>query len=154
MKNFIDIKDLWKSELIILLDNALQNKRSKTTIQNHLNGKNLVLFFEKKYKNWSAYVIGDEPRDKLEFSHPRLNKLGFKEHNHVINVYKKTSIAVVCSRWNEPFGRTALEASSAGCAVIISNKGGLKEASPEALKIKKLTLCFHRLWVELLLVMK
>ena len=48
MKNFIDIKDLSKSELIILLDNALQNKRSKTTIQNYLNGKNLVLFFEKK----------------------------------------------------------------------------------------------------------
>ncbi len=48
MKNFIDIKDLSKSELISLLDNALQNKRSKTTMQNHLNGKNLVLFFEKK----------------------------------------------------------------------------------------------------------
>ena len=48
MKNFIDIKDLSKSELISLLDNAIQNKRSKTTIQNYLNGKNLVLFFEKK----------------------------------------------------------------------------------------------------------
>ena len=48
MKNFIDIKDLSKSELISLLDNAIQNKRSKTTIQNYLNGKNLVIFFEKK----------------------------------------------------------------------------------------------------------
>ena len=48
MKNFIDIKELSKSELTSLLDDALQNKRSKTTIQNHLNGKNLVLFFEKK----------------------------------------------------------------------------------------------------------
>ena len=48
MKNFIDIKDLSKSGLTSLLDNALQNKRSKTTIQNHLKGKNLILFFEKK----------------------------------------------------------------------------------------------------------
>ena len=49
MKNFIDIKELSKSELTSLLDNALQNKRSKRTrIQNHLNGKNLLLFFEKK----------------------------------------------------------------------------------------------------------
>ena len=48
MKNFIDIKDLSKSELISLLDNAIQNKRSKTAIQNYLNGKNLVIFFEKK----------------------------------------------------------------------------------------------------------
>ena len=51
MKNFIDIKDLSKSELTSLLDNALQNKRSKTTIQNHLNGKNLVLFLKKIDQN-------------------------------------------------------------------------------------------------------
>jgi ornithine carbamoyltransferase len=48
MKNFIDIKELSKSELTSLLDNALQNKRSKTTTQNHLNSKNILLFFEKK----------------------------------------------------------------------------------------------------------
>ncbi len=48
MKNFIDIKELSKRELTSLLDNALQNKTSKTVLQNHLNGKNLVLFFEKK----------------------------------------------------------------------------------------------------------
>ena len=42
MKNFIDIKELSKSELTSLLDNALQNKKAKTTSQNHLNGKNLV----------------------------------------------------------------------------------------------------------------
>ncbi len=48
MKNLIDIKELSKSELTSLLDNALRNKKSKTTLQNHLNGKNLVLFFEKR----------------------------------------------------------------------------------------------------------
>ena len=42
-------------------------------------------------------------------------------------IYKKSSIAVVCSRWDKPFGRTSLEASANGCAVIISNRGGLPE---------------------------
>tara|TARA_Y100000591_G_scaffold328094_1_gene353828 strand:+ start:282 stop:2411 length:2130 start_codon:yes stop_codon:yes gene_type:complete len=92
------------------------------------------------YKDWSAYVIGDEPRDKLEFNHKRLYKLGFKEHNEVINLYKKTNIAVVCSRWEEPFGRTSLEAAANGCAVIISNKGGLPETITNGIILKSLTV--------------
>ena len=56
----------------------------------------------------------------------------------VLNIYKQTSIAVVCSRWEEPFGRTSLEASSNGCAVIISNKGGLPETITNGIIIKRL----------------
>ena len=48
-----------------------------------------------KYENWKAYVIGDEQRDKLTFNHKNLKILGFVNHNKVINIYKKTSIAVV-----------------------------------------------------------
>ena len=104
-----------------------------------LFGKAIIKIL-KKHKNWSAYVIGDEPRDKLEFNHQRLNKLGFKEHNYVINLYKRTSIAVVCSRWDEPFGRTSLEAAANGCAVIISNKGGLPETITNGRILKNLTV--------------
>ena len=57
MKNFIDIKELSKGELTSLLDNALQNKKSKTTLQNHLNGKNLVLFFEKNLPGQGYHLI-------------------------------------------------------------------------------------------------
>ena len=92
------------------------------------------------HPDWKAIVIGDEPREKLIFKHKNLKILGFQKYNSVTRWFIKSDISVVCSRWNEPFGRTALEASSAGCAVIISNKGGLKEASPKALKIKKLTV--------------
>ena len=60
-----------------------------------------------KYKNWSSLVVGDEPREKISFSHPRLKILGFKKHDSVLNILEKSSIAVVCSRWNEPFGRTS-----------------------------------------------
>ncbi len=92
----------------------------------------------KKHKNWKSIVIGDEPRDQLEFKHNRLHNLGFVKHEHVLKIYKKTSIAVVCSRWDEPFGRTSLEASANGCAVIISNKGGLPETITNAVILKKL----------------
>ena len=80
-----------------------------------------------KYKDWKAIVIGDEPRMTLHYKHKRLNNLGFQKHDKVLQVFEKTSIAVACSRWDEPLGRTSLEASSRGCATIISNKGGLPE---------------------------
>ena len=75
--------------------------------------------------------------DKINFYHERLKNLGFLEHNKVLNVFKKTSIAVVCSRWEEPFGRTSLEASANGCAVIITNRGGLPETVTNAKILKK-----------------
>ena len=45
-----------------------------------------------------------------------------------------------CSRWEEPFGRTSLEAASAGCAVIISNRGGLPETITNAVILKDLNV--------------
>ena len=97
-----------------------------------------VLKILNKHKNWSAKVIGDEPREKLIFKHKNLNILGFQEHNKVLKILEKTSIAVACSRWEEPFGRTSLEAASRGCAVIISDRGGLKETITDAIILKKL----------------
>ena len=92
-----------------------------------------------KYSDWQVVAIGDEPREKIVFNHKRFKVLGFQNNNKVINWLKKSAISVVCSRIEEPFGRTALEASSSGCAVIISNKGGLTEACPKGLKINNLT---------------
>ena len=91
----------------------------------------------KKHKDWNALVIGDEPREKLIFKHKNLSLLGFQPHKKVLKILEKTSIAVACSRWEEPFGRTSLEASSRGCAVIISDKGGLKETITDGIIIKK-----------------
>ena len=95
-----------------------------------------ILKILKKHKDWRALVIGDEPREKLIFKHNNLNILGFQKHKKVLKILEKTSIAVACSRWQEPFGRTSLEASSRGCAVIISDKGGLKETITNGIILK------------------
>ena len=91
-----------------------------------------------KHPDWKAKIFGDEPREKLIFKHKNLRLLGFKNNNYILNSLKKISISVVCSRWNEPFGRTSLEAASRGSAVIISNKGGLPETSSAAIILNKL----------------
>ena len=97
-----------------------------------------------KYSDWKAIIIGDEKREKISLKHKNASILGFKKHDEVLNIFKKTSITVACSRWEEPFGRTSLEASANGCAVIITNKGGLPETVTDAkiisnLNIKNLT---------------
>ena len=91
-----------------------------------------------KYKKWKAVVIGDEQREIINFTHERLKIIGFKSNDYILNLLKKVSISVVCSRWEEPFGRTSLEAASRGSAVIISNTGGLPETTKSALILKSL----------------
>ena len=124
-----------------------KNKKKEITFVGKLNrskgydifGK-AVLKILKKHPEWKANVAGDEQRDKIEFKHKNLKNYGFIPHKKVIDIYKRTSIAVVCSRWEEPFGRTSLEASSAGCAVIISNRGGLPETITNGLILKELNV--------------
>tara|TARA_Y100000741_G_scaffold199422_1_gene151719 strand:- start:680 stop:2812 length:2133 start_codon:yes stop_codon:yes gene_type:complete len=91
-----------------------------------------------KYPEWKGLVIGDEPREKHFFQHKNLIKHGFIKHSKTLNIFKKCSIAVVCSRWDEPFGRTSIEASSRGCAVILSDKGGLPETTNCGIRLKNL----------------
>ena len=91
-----------------------------------------------KYPDWKALIIGDEKREKIFLNHKNATVMGFKKHTEVLNIFKKTSITIACSRWEEPFGRTSLEASANGCAVIITNKGGLPETVTDAKIISEL----------------
>jgi glycosyltransferase involved in cell wall biosynthesis len=45
---------------------------------------------------------------------------------------EKAAISIVASTWEEPFGRTALEAHAGGAALISSQTGGLREISGDA----------------------
>ena len=123
----------------------IQKKKKIITFVGKLNSAKGYDLFGKacikilnKFNDWKVEVVGDESREEISFNHSRFNLNGFQSHNYVQNLYKKTSIAVICSRWEEPFGRTSLEAVSNGCAVIISNRGGLPETTHDALILKKL----------------
>ena len=144
--------DYINSEKLIVINQSakknkinLKSKKKIITFVGKLNKAkgydifgNSIIKILNKYKDWSSLVVGDEPRNKVKFNHKKLYSLGFLNHNEVLNIYKKTSIAVVCSRWEEPFGRTSLEAAANGCAVIISNRGGLSETITNGVILKKL----------------
>ena len=91
-----------------------------------------------KNKDWNAISIGEEKRFQNYPTHKRHINLGQISHKKVLNYLSKSEIAIIPSRWEEPFGRTALEASSRGCATIISNSGGLSETTDHAIILKKL----------------
>ena len=91
-----------------------------------------------EFPKWKAFSAGDEERRSIYIDHKNHIELGFLNHKTTLNLLNKSEIAVVPSRWEEPFGRTSLEASSRGCATIISNRGGLTETTDQAIVLKKL----------------
>ena len=91
-----------------------------------------------EFSEWKALSIGDEERRSIYLNHKNHKELGFLSHKKTMAIFNKSEIAVVPSRWEEPFGRTALEASSRGCATIISNRGGLTETTDHAVVLNKL----------------
>ncbi|MDC3166998.1 glycosyltransferase [Candidatus Pelagibacter sp.] len=100
--------------------------------------KDAIIKILNEFPSWNAYSVGDEDRRNIYISHPRHKELGFINHKKTLDLLNKSEIAVVPSRWEEPFGRTSLEASSRGCATIISNRGGLKETTDNAIILKNL----------------
>ncbi len=126
--------DIKKKEKLITFVGKLNSAKGYD-----LFGKSILKILD-NHKDWKSIVIGDEPREKLIFKHKNLKVLGFQNHSKVLSIFKKTSIAVACSRWEEPFGRTSLEASSRGCAVIVSNRGGLPETITNGIIVRNLSI--------------
>ena len=100
--------------------------------------KEAIIKILDKFPKWKAYSLGDEDRRNIYINHPNHKELGFVNHKKTLNILNRSEIAVVPSRWDEPFGRTSLEAASRGCATIISNRGGLRETTNSAIVLKKL----------------
>ena len=88
---------------------------------------------------WRAVMIGadrfhpDSPEtpftEKLKTSAVAagIDLPGYLDHAGVMAALGQAAIAVVPSRWQEPFGLTALEAMASGAALISSRRGGLAE---------------------------
>ena len=86
-------------------------------------------------------AIGNERREKHNFKHKNLKVIDWLPHEKILNYYKKSSISVVCSRWQEPFGRTAME-SAANISKLtgvnmaaIANQGDVMAQNPTKQKI-------------------
>jgi len=90
-----------------------------------------------KNKKWRVVVAGNEKRETYNFNHERFKVFDWLPHKQIINIYKKSSISVVPSTWDEPFGRTAMESSDMGNALITSGRGGLKETTINPIILKK-----------------
>ena len=143
----IDLKLSTKAEVVYpSVNRQLKTKKYKYITfvgrLNHSKGYDIFGTAVKKildeFPVWNSLSVGDEDRRSIYINHNQHKELGFLNHRKTLNVLNKSEIAVVPSRWEEPFGRTALEASSRGCATIISNKGGLIETTDEAIILKKL----------------
>ena len=125
--------DLSKKEKIITFVGKLNKSKGYD-----LFGASIIRILN-EFDEWNALILGDEPRERITFQNSRLKNLGYQPHDKVLNILKKSSISISCARWDEPFGRSSLEASSRGCAVIISNRGGLPETITDGIILKKLT---------------
>ncbi len=143
----IDIKLAAKTEIIYPSVNKEKIGKKYKYITfvgrlNHSKGydifKNAIQKILDEFPKWKALSIGDEDRRSIYINHNQHKELGFLNHKETLKILNQSEIAVVPSRWEEPFGRTALEASSRGCATIISNKGGLTETTNHAIALKKL----------------
>tara|TARA_B100000795_G_C22789410_1_gene436161 strand:+ start:41 stop:2158 length:2118 start_codon:yes stop_codon:yes gene_type:complete len=144
----IDNKLINKTEIVYPSIHKLKNRSKKKKIiifvgkLNHSKGydiyRDAIIKILDEFKEWKAYSIGDERRDRPYIDHDRHYELGFLKHNKVLSYLNSSEIAVVPSRWEEPFGRTALESSSRANATIISNRGGLPETTDHCITLSKL----------------
>jgi glycosyltransferase involved in cell wall biosynthesis len=142
----LDKKLITKTEVVypsVNFQKACKKKQIITFVGrlNHSKGYDIfskaIVKILDEFPEWSALSIGDEDRRSIYFNHMRHKELGFLNHKKTLSFLNRSEIAVVPSRWDEPFGRSALEASSCGCATIISNKGGLIETTNNAIILDK-----------------
>ena len=127
-----ELKKFPKKENLIIFCGKLNSSKGFDIF-----GKSIIKILN-KFKDWKAIAIGNEPREKYDFNHNNLKILDWVKHQQILNYYSKSSISVVPSKWQEPFGRTAMESAAHGCATITSNRGGLTETFNNDLVLTKL----------------
>ena len=93
--------------------NKVRKKDKKITFVGKLNiskgydiYKDAIIKILDEFKDWRAFSIGDEDRNRPFIRHQNHKELGFLKHKQVLKFLNKSEIAVP-SRWEEPFGRTA-----------------------------------------------
>ena len=100
---------------------------------------NTIIEILEKNKSWSCDIVGDDPRHYDKIDYPKIHYHGWLSHKKTMEIFEKSKIAVVPSTWDEPLGRTAIEAASRGCVSIISKRGGLIETNRHGLFLNYVT---------------
>tara|TARA_Y100001936_G_scaffold32816_1_gene30760 strand:+ start:628 stop:1728 length:1101 start_codon:yes stop_codon:yes gene_type:complete len=98
-----------------------------------------------KFPDWKFYLVG-ETRSRNKFFGksfetniinnflkigPNVERIGYIPNDDVIKLMEQSSILVVPSLWQEPFGLTAMEGLSNKMAVIANKVGGLADIVKE-----------------------
>lgn len=101
-----------------------------------------VTAFLGKFKDWRAVFILSDSENNKEYFNAIVNVLKSSANQtelmvgipyaRVKQITENAAISIVASKWEEPFGRTALEAHAGGAALISSQTGGLREISGDA----------------------
>ena len=93
---------------------------------------------------WRAEIIGADGMSatsretdyvrhiKAQAMEAGVGMTGYRDHPLVLEAMTRAAIVIVPSRWNEPFGLTALEALACGAPLIVSPRGGLPEVAGDA----------------------
>jgi UDP-glucose:(glucosyl)LPS alpha-1,2-glucosyltransferase len=93
---------------------------------------------------WRAGIIGADRFDAASPETPftraialaaqkaGVQLLGYYPHDQVLQAMSRAAIVVVPSRWQEPFGLSALEAMASGAALVCSPRGALPELAGDA----------------------
>ena len=147
---FTNIKDIKNNSKIIYhgikKKNKINQKKKKKQILfvGKLNeNKGYDIFVETAYKfkkinpEWNFIAIGNETRKKIFPDKNIVSEIGYKSNKEVLKFYENSEIAIGNSKWNEPLGRIAIEASSRKCCPIITNVGGLIESKNIAIVLKE-----------------
>jgi len=91
------------------------------------------------FKDWKIVVAGNEPRKTFSFKHKNFIKFNWLSNSKIHKLLNQSIINIMPSRWDEPFGRVAMEAANLGNIVIHSGKGGLNETCNYYIKLNKVS---------------
>ena len=93
--------------------------------------------FKKLNPEWKFIAIGNESRKKIFPDQNIVSEIGYKSNKEVLKYYENSEIAIGNSKWDEPLGRIAIEASSRKCCPLITNVGGLIESKHISIVLKE-----------------
>ena len=121
---------LSKKQNIVFIGELSQNKGFNFFLE-------AVEKFCNEFKDWTADIYGKSKTFNQSYiKNSKIHYHGFLPNDELIKQLEKSSICVVPSVWNEPFGRVLLESINAGVATITSVNGGLKEIADHFKVIK------------------